>query len=64
MLIQRTGLEVILWDERLTTVAADELMAAQNIPRQERWRYVDQVAAMIILQDYLNDLSRERKENL
>lgn len=54
MLEKRTGLEVILWDERLTTVAADEVMKEMGIRREERKKYVDEIAAMFILQGYLD----------
>lgn len=61
MLRKRTGLEVILWDERLTTVEADDIMMEVGIRREDRKQYVDKIAAMIILQDYLNSLSLEPK---
>lgn len=54
MLEKRTGLEVILWDERLTTVAADETMIECGIARQDRKKYVDMLAAIFILQGYLD----------
>ncbi len=58
LLTARTGLDVILRDERLTTVEADEIMDEMGIyDRLERKQYVDEIAAMIILQDYLNDLA-------
>ena len=57
MLIRRTGLPVILWDERLTTVAADRLMMETGIRRENRKEYVDEIAAMLILQGYLDRLS-------
>ena len=59
MLEKRTGLEVVLWDERLTTVAADELMAEVGIKkREERKKYVDMLAAVLILQEYLNVIGK------
>lgn len=54
MLERRTGLKVILWDERLTTVAANEVLAQSGVPESERKKVIDKVAAGIILQDYLN----------
>ena len=54
MLERRTGLEVILWDERLTTVAADRLMMETGIRRENRKEYVDKIAAVLILQGYLD----------
>ena len=59
---RRTGLSVSLWDERLTTVAADRAMMEAGIRRENRKDYVDQIAASFILQGYL-DL-RKNKENL
>lgn len=56
MLERRTGLEVILWDERLTTVAADEVMMEAGIRREKRKEYVDSIAASFILQGYLDSL--------
>ena len=53
-LVRRTGLPVILWDERLTTVAADNAMNEMNIRGTERKEYVDEIAAMLILQGYLD----------
>lgn len=51
---RRTGLEVHLYDERLTTVEADNIMMEAGIRRENRKDYVDMIAAQIILQDYLN----------
>ena len=57
---RRTGLEVVLWDERLTTVAADRLMMEAGVRRENRTDYVDQIAATFILQGYL-DLKKNRQ---
>ena len=54
---RRCGVEVILWDERLTTVAADRAMTEQGIRREKRKQYVDEIAAVFILQNYLEYLS-------
>lgn len=56
-LIRRTGLEVIMWDERLTTVAADKAMMEAGIRRENRKDYVDMIAAEFILQGYLDSKS-------
>ena len=58
MLVRRTGLEVVLWDERLTTVAADRAMMEANIRRENRGKYVDKIAAIFILQGYLDYIGR------
>ena len=57
---RRTGLEVILWDERLTTVSADKLMMETGIRRENRKQYVDEIAAVFILQGYLDWLSMSK----
>lgn len=57
---RRTGLEVVLWDERLTTVAADRLMMEAGVRRENRKDYVDQIAATFILQGYL-DFKKNRQ---
>ncbi len=60
MLTKRTGLPVILWDERLTTVEADRAMMEGGIRREDRKLYVDKLAAVFILQGYLDGLHREQ----
>lgn len=62
MLERRTGLSVILWDERLTTVSADHYMMERGIRREERKKYVDEIAAVFILQGYLDYLQFQSKE--
>ena len=52
---RRTGIPVIMWDERLTTVEADEIMDEAGIKGRMRKEYVDMIAAQIILQDYLDN---------
>lgn len=51
---RRTGLLVHTWDERLTTVAADKAMIEAGIRREDRKEYVDKIAAVFILQGYLD----------
>lgn len=53
---RRCGLPVILWDERLTTVAADRAMDEVGIKTFDHKKYVDEIAAMFILQGYLDRL--------
>lgn len=62
MLEKRTGLEVLLWDERLTTVAANEAMIEMGIRRENRKEYIDQIAAIFILQEYLNYVENRTAE--
>lgn len=59
---RRTGLPVALWDERLTTVAADRTMMEAGVRRQNRKEYVDMIAATLILQGYLDRQNRKPKE--
>ena len=68
MLERRTGLPVVMWDVRLTTVAADRTMMEAGIRRENRREYVDEIAAVFILQNYLDYLSchpveTEKKED-
>ena len=56
---RRTGLPVHMWDERLTTVAADKTMMEAGIRRENRKKYVDMIAATLILQGYLDRRSVE-----
>ena len=58
---RRTGLPVHLWDERLTTVAADKTMMEAGIRREHRKEYVDMIAATFILQGYLDRRNIEKK---
>ncbi len=51
---KRTGLEVVLWDERLTTVSAAGVLKEGHVSRENRKRYVDKIAAAFILQSYLD----------
>lgn len=57
---RRTGLPVTMWDERLTTVAADRVMMEAGIRREHRKEYADRIAACFILQGYLD--YRKNKE--
>lgn len=54
---RRTGLSVIMWDERLTTVEANRTLIEGNIRREDRKNYVDKLAAVFILQGYLDSIS-------
>lgn len=51
---RRTGLEVVLWDERLTTVSAMQVLMEGKVRRENRKAYVDKIAAVFILQGYLD----------
>lgn len=60
MLERRTDLPVVMWDERLTTVEADRTMMETGIRRENRKEYVDMIAAVFILQGYLDYLSNQQ----
>lgn len=60
MLERRTGLPVVMWDERLTTVAANRAMMEGGVRREDRGQYVDALAAVLILQGYLDSLGAEK----
>lgn len=57
MLEKRTGLSVVMWDERLTTVEANRTLMEGNVRREDRSKYVDMLAAVYILQGYLDSRS-------
>ena len=59
MLTRRTGLPVILWDERLTTAASERILIESGVRRENRKAVIDKVAAGLILQGYLDSLKRE-----
>ena len=61
MLERRCNIPVEMWDERLSTVEAHKTMITTGVRREERSKYVDTIAAMFILQGYL-DLERNKRE--
>ena len=61
MLKKRTGLEVIMWDERPTTVSADRTLMEAGVRRENRKEYLDGIAAVFILQGYLDSLKMYHK---
>lgn len=58
---RRTGLTVELWDERLTTVSAHHILDQGNVGLKQRMEVVDKVAAVFILQSYLDYRSNQEK---
>ncbi len=60
----RTGLEVILWDERLTTVAAHQVLSQSGMDYSEKALVVDKLAAVLILQGYLDLQHFKNKEEI
>ena len=53
--LEAAGLQlpVVLWDERLTTAAADDILSESEIPQEDRKKYIDKIAAALLLEDWL-----------
>ena len=60
---RRTGLEVIMWDERLTTVAAHRVLDEAELSHKKKAEVVDMLAAVLILQGYLDYLSMQSEKH-
>ncbi len=56
---RRTGLPVTMWDERLTTAESERILQASGVRRENRKAVIDQMAAVLILQNYMD--AQERK---
>ncbi|MFS0861666.1 Holliday junction resolvase RuvX [Fredinandcohnia sp. 179-A 10B2 NHS] len=54
MVTERFGLPVVLWDERLSTVAAERVLLSADVSRKKRKQVIDKMAAVMILQGYLD----------
>jgi len=54
ILEKKTGLEVVKWDERLTSVEANRTMSALQVKTSKKKESVDRIAAVLILQGYLD----------
>lgn len=71
MVRRRTGLPVVFWDERLTTVSAERVLMESGVRREKRKAVIDKIAAVLILQNYLDsgrgkdqDTTEETQENI
>ena len=63
-LVEReTGLEVVTWDERLSTARAERALRESTMSRKKRQQRVDAVAAQVVLQAYLDAKNRRAKED-
>ena len=58
---KRTGLHVIMWDERLTTLEANRTLMEAGVRRENRKQYLDGLAAVFILQGYLDSLQMKNE---
>ncbi len=56
---KRTDLQVILWDERQTTISAERVLKESGVRREHRKEYIDKIAAVFILQGYLDNLRNQ-----
>lgn len=52
-----------MWDERLTTVSANRVLMETGVRREKRKDYVDEIAAIFILQNYLDYMYHTEKQN-
>lgn len=62
MLERRTGLPVILQDERMSTMSAERILMEGGVRRENRKEYIDKMAAAFILQAYMDRMSHETEE--
>lgn len=53
---QKTSVKIVLYDERLTSKVASDMMKAQKLRRKKRQNDIDKMAAVVILQNYLDSL--------
>ena len=51
---RRTGIPVVMWDERLSTVSAEHVLIESGVRRENRKAVIDKIAACVILQSYLD----------
>ncbi len=61
MLERRTGLPVVLQDERMSTISAERILMEGGVRRENRKDYVDKMAAAFILQTYMDRMNHEQK---
>ena len=64
MLERRTGLPVVLQDERMSTVSAERILMEGGVRRENRKDYVDKMAAAFILQAYMDRMAHEQKNQV
>jgi putative Holliday junction resolvase len=59
----RTNIPVQLWDERLTTVAAEKMFRETGVKTRRARQHIDSVAAVLILQGYLDRRARDGRQS-
>lgn len=57
LLQEKLNIKVVMWDERLSTMAAERLLISADVSRKKRKKVIDKMAAVVILQGYLDSLS-------
>lgn len=57
-MLENHGIEVVMWDERLTTVISEKRLISADVSRKKRKKVIDKMAAVTILQDYLDRQNR------
>ena len=60
---RRTGIDVVMWDERLSTVSANRILMETGVRREDRKQVIDKIAAGIVLQNYLDYLSNAGQQD-
>ncbi|MGM9987655.1 MAG: Holliday junction resolvase RuvX [Bacillaceae bacterium] len=58
LLQEKLNLKVVMWDERLSTMAAERLLISADVSRKKRKKVIDKMAAVVILQSYLDSISK------
>lgn len=56
MILEKIDIKVVMWDERLTSKMASNMMKSQKLKKKKRKQDIDKMAAVIILQGYLDSL--------
>ncbi|HHU62912.1 MAG TPA: Holliday junction resolvase RuvX [Clostridiales bacterium] len=60
-LCHHKDIEIIYWDERLSTMSAEKMLISGDMPREKRKKVIDKVAAVIILQNYLDMINNKKQ---
>ena len=58
---RRTGIPVVMWDERLSTVSAEHVLIESGVRRENRKAVIDKIAACVILQSYLDYIANNNE---
>ncbi|RPJ11469.1 MAG: Holliday junction resolvase RuvX [Deltaproteobacteria bacterium] len=61
---KKASLPIVTWDERLSTVAASRILLEADLSRRKRKGVIDKIAAVLILQGYLDQMRNRRDESL